>query len=294
MNVQNYSEFLRMQDYYVIETKSCCLYTKASRFFFQNFPFHRGITLSEEDTYEFFTKSRSVAGRYLSEGEVSELDKSVWICDNKDYDLKDLHKTARTKTRRGLERCKVERVDFDWLTDKAMPLIKDTLVRQNRPENSVTESTWKKLCFAAKQNPDFEAWASFADGELASFTILGIVDSYTYLWERYSTTKHLKYFYPNNVLTFLVIKEMLSSRHLRGVITGVESFGELKGLDEYKVRMGYRRKYLRQKIMLNPMAIPFVNKFTIKIINNIASNSNNDCLRKLMGFIRSYQIQIQT
>jgi len=293
MNVPQFAEFLKLQDYRVIKTKSCYWYTNTSRFFYQSFPYHRGINLSRKEIIDFFIKSESFAGKYLTYGEVSEKDKSIWICDNKNYDLSCLHQNARNKVRRGAERCKIEMVDFKWLESKGMPLIRDTLCRQNRPTSTITEGMWKKLCVAARRIPDFEAWGSFANGKLAAFIVLGIVEDYSYFLERYSLTEYLKYYHPNNVLTFLVTKEMFSSRKVKGVISGVEPFEELRGLNDYKSKMGFERKHLKQRVIVNPLAILFLNSFSLKIIENITSRYSSDYSRKMSGFIRFYRMQKQ-
>lgn len=291
MNQDLYAEFLRQLDFKVVRTASCYWYTRASKFFFQNIPFHRGINPSKEEMRDFFKKSGAFAARYLTEGGVKDSDKSIWICDDKDFDIAKVHKHSRRGVRRGLERCTIKQVDFSWLEKPGMPLIKDTLLRQNRLESSVTEEEWNRFCSVADAFKGMEAWAAFADGKLASFIILSILENYAYILENYSKSEYLSHYYPNNALTYQVTIEMLQNRGLDGINHGLEPFEDLNTLSEFKIKMGYRRKHLVQKLVVRPPYNSLLNRFVLKVLIDITARSKSDYARRLHGFVRLYRNQ---
>jgi hypothetical protein len=291
MKPEQYAEFLRKLEFKVVRTASSFWYTRASKFFFQNIPFHRSISPDKEEMRDFFRQSGAFAARYLTAGDVRDADKSIWICNHKDFDLSYVHKHARRGVRRGLERCEIRKLEFSWLEKPGMPLIKDTLMRQNRQESSVTDEEWNRFCSAAQSYEDVQAWAAFADGELASFIILSIIEDCAYILENYSATRFLSRYYPNNALTYAVTCEMLHERGLAAINHGLEPFEDLNSLSEFKIKMGYQRKDLVQRLEVRPAYRLLVNPLAVKAIIAVTSGSKSDYARRLNGFLRLYSDQ---
>jgi hypothetical protein len=292
MNAELYAEFLRLLGFKVVKTRSCYWYTRASRFFFQNIPFHRGIEPTEEELQYFFEQSGAFAARYLTAGEVRDNDKSIWICEDSNYDLSCLHKNARRGVRRGLDRCTIKQVEFSWLEKPAFPLIQDTLKRQNRLETAVSPEEWRTFCTSAARFDDVQAWAAFAKNELASFILVSIIEDHAYILENYSATRFLSPYYPNNALTYAVTCEMLQNRCLSGINHGLEPFEDLNTLSEFKKKMGYRRKNLVQRLAVKPLYRKMLNRLMVRTFIRLTIRSRSDYGRKLNGFMRLYWNQV--
>lgn len=289
-----YAEFLQRLEFKVVRTASCFWYTRASKFFFQNIPFHKSVSPAKEEMQDFFRKSGAFAARYLTAGTVRDADKSIWICDHKDFDLSYVHKHSRRGVRRGMERCEVKQVEFSWLEKPGMPLIKDTLVRQNRLESSVTQEEWNRFCSVAQNYEDVQAWAAFAEGKLAAFIILSIIEDCAYILENYSATRYLSHYYPNNALTYAVTCDVLHNQGLAAINHGLEPFEDLNSLSEFKRKLGYRRKDLVQRLVVKPTYRFLVNPLAVKALIAVTARSKSDYARRLNGFLRLYRDQQPT
>jgi hypothetical protein len=189
----------------------------------------------------------------------TDLDKSsnqvgILVCTDRGYDLGSLHKKSRTATRRGLENCEVKPFDFAYLARHGQRLNEETFQRQGRSLETMTEAQWRRLCEVASEIPDFEAWGAWVKGHLASFSILAFVEGWVFFHFGSSATEYLPY-NPNNAVTFVVTKTKISDPRVVCLCYGAESAFTMP-LNQYKLRMGYRRQVFGERIVLNPLLQP--------------------------------------
>ena len=93
-------------------------------------------------------------------------DWGMYLCDDRDYSLDHLPSpNARSHTRRGLARCRVERLDFHFLGEHGHKIGVDTYMRQNGMPPKETAESWAAYCSMFARYPGFEAWGAFVDGE---------------------------------------------------------------------------------------------------------------------------------
>jgi len=255
MNAAEFAEFWQIQGNKVIETKSCYWYNPHP-LFFMSLPFHRLVTPSRSELAKVLLQGPSVAVRFPTVPNGTGKEGGLFICSDRNYDLSSLHQKARNQTRRGLENCTVEQVDFGYLAEHGHTLNEETFQRQGRDPHRITEKQWHRYCEAASQTHDFEAWGAFVKGHLAAFMVTALVEDCFNILHQSSSADYLAY-YPNNALIFTVTKLKLSCPEVGYVSYGLKSLDDTGGLDHFKLRMGFELKPFKDCIVFNPLLKPF-------------------------------------
>jgi hypothetical protein len=216
-------------------------------------PYHHIIKLSNNEAIRIMLKAHALVLRFPDDSEnIDEAKGGLCVCTNKDYDFSSLHVKARNQTRRALEQCKIERIDFSDLATIGHELNVQTFTRQGRAPQSFPIEKWKKYCQVSESNSDFEAWGSFIDGKLAAFCVCALIDDCYNILHQSSATKYLSY-YPNNALAFLVTQQAFRRPEVSFVSYGLKSMESTDGLDHFKERMGYHIRPHMDKIIINPL-----------------------------------------
>lgn len=287
MSPSDFAEWLTRQKYKIFQTKSS-YWVKISRGIFQAFPYHWIIRPSESEIKEFLLQKHGISLRYSTPMDAKEGMVSYHVVlNNNSYSLQTLSANARSKVHRGLKRCKIELISFDQLAQDGWTLQQDTLQRQGRSK-SMNCLEWRRLCFAAKGLPDFEAWGAFVDDNLAASILTAQVEDVCYMLYPQS---HRKYFgeYVNNALIFEITQEMLLRRGLKEVFYGVHSLDAPLSVDEFKFHMGYTAKPVRQRVVINPWVRPFFNSVNHAVLQaGLYLCPNNPFLSKAEGMLRFY------
>ena len=255
MNAGQFAEFWRMQGCSVVETESCFWY-RVRPMVFLSLPHHRALRPKRGELASVFRKARCAMIRFpmLSSGLPSSnlVGAGVFVCAHPNYGLASLEAKARNQTRRGLERCTIEQVDFGYLARHGESLNAETRVRQGR-HLSVKPSQWARYCEAANRTAGFESWGAFVDGRLASFMVLALVEDHCTILHQASASAYLK-FYPNNALVFSMTKRKLAAREVGCVSYGLKSIEMTEGLDRFKHNMGFRLRPMAERVLLHPLA----------------------------------------
>jgi len=279
MNVEQFAEFWRIQGRRVIKTQTCYWYNPQS-FFFMSLPYHRLVTPSPWELTRVLLGGPSVAARFSTVPDGTGKEGGLFICSDRNYDLSSLHQKARNQTRRGLENCTVEQVDFAYLAEHGHVLNVETFQRQGRDPQTITEQQWHRYCEAASQIPDFEAWGALINGHLAAFMVAALVEDCFSILHQSSATKYLGY-YPNNALVFTVTKLKLSCPEVGYVSYGLKSLDDTGGLDHFKLHMGFELKPFKDCVVFNPLLKPFLFLGGGKVIDWMAQrHSESDLWRK--------------
>jgi hypothetical protein len=251
MTAGEFGEFWRIQGYRVLETASCFWY-EIGPLAWMYLPYHRLVRLSWQERARLFVVGPAALIRYLSPEAGTGRSGGVFLCGDRNYDLSSLEHKARNQTRRGLERCRIERVDFGFLARVGTELNFQTFQRQARPRDTMSESQWERYCAAAERFPDFVAWAAFCDGRLAAFAVTALVeDHYSILWQ--SSATELLAAYPNNTLTYTITSHALTQPRVKYVSYGLQSIESTPGLDRFKLSMGFRLLPAQDHMEFNPL-----------------------------------------
>ena len=256
MDAFQFAEFWKQQGYRVIQTESCHWFN-LQPFSFISIPYHRVVMPSRRELAKVLISGPAVMARFPAFPNSQPGTGGIYVCGERNYDLGSLEKKARNQTRRGLERCKVEQMEFRDLAKRGYELNVDTLLRQRRKEAVASERGWRRYCSAAGEIPDFEAWGAFVQGRLASFMVTALVDEYLTILQHSSSTMSLRD-YPNNALVFTVTRLKLRTRGVGYVSYGLRGLTETVGLEQFKRKMGFDLKYRDDCVVLNPLCKPWL------------------------------------
>lgn len=287
MNADVFAKWLSIQGYHVIHTASSYWYEASSRVY-QAFPYHWIIQPSEEELSSFLRHERAIGLRYstpliASSGAISY----HAVYDEGSYTLEGLDRRSRQNVSKGLKNCSVEPITFERLADEGWLLERDTLDRQGRRANE-SEQTWRLRCKAAADLTGFEAWGALINGHLAASLLTFQMDD---CCEMISQQCHRDYLNArvNNALTFVVTQTMISRPDIRSIFYALHSLDAPASIDEFKFRMGYHAKPVRQRVMFSSwfaiLASENVHKVLIRLLQRDPSNQN---LAKAEGMLRFY------
>lgn len=288
MDAENFAEWFRRQGHKVVQTPSSYWFEAGPRVF-QAFPYHWVISPGEEELGEFMHEQKALALRYSTPqtAPVGSLSYHVML-ENTQYLLEDLPKKARHDVKKGLSLASIERIPLSRLAAEGWGLRRDTLIRQGR-QNAETEMDWRKLCLSAENLDGFEAWGAVIQGKLAASLLALLCDDHFCILYQQSQTEHLSCGV-NNALAFFVTSD--ATKRLEGamkVFYGLHSLDAPPSVDEFKFRMGYTPKPVRQRVVFHPWVRPFMNDASHALVRaGLHVNPENPTLSKAEGMLRFY------
>ncbi len=173
----------------------------------------------------------------------------------KRYDLSRLHRNFRAKVRKGMEDCRVLRLDPSDLLKEGLPINLQTMKRQERHDPEFgSESSWTRLVAAIRRSPCIEVFGALVDGHLAAYAITCREDGWLHILHRMSRDEDLEHC-PNHLLDYTITREIETDPGLRAVSMGYSSLvAGTEGLHEYKTRLGYVFSPHNSVVRLHPVA----------------------------------------
>jgi hypothetical protein len=285
MNAEIFGEWLRRQGYRVVRTPSTYWYEVSPRVY-QAFPYHWVIQPTEEELSSFLRKTRALALRYST-----SLDHPFGcisyhaVYDQPSYNLESLDRRSRQNIRTGLKNCRVEPVLLERLAQEGWALETDTAKRQGRRLMN-DKAAWERRYRAAADLHGFEAWGALVDGRLVAALFSIQIDD---CCELISQQCHRDFLGArvNNALSFVVTQTMVNRPSIRSIFYTLQSLDAPSNVDEFKFRMGYAAKPLRQRVVFHPWVKPFMNALTHKILLKLLRRDNeNPRLSKAEGLLR--------
>lgn len=284
MNAENFAEWMRRQGHQVYRTESTYWYN-AGMHVFQAFPYHWVIRPNERELNALMLHQGVLSLRYSTPLDASDGLASYHVMLCKPYEIEALRPQARNGIKRGLTNCSVEQISFDRLADEGWKLQNDTLERQGRNE-SMTQADWQRICLSAKGIPGFEAWAAIVDGELAASIITTRIDDTCYVPYAESQTKFLNK-HVNNALFYVAVRDMLGRDGVKGIFFGLQSLDAPCSTDEFKFRMSFTPKPVRQRVLFNPLLMPFATERTHQLLTSLLKRRPGSyILSKAEGMLR--------
>jgi hypothetical protein len=287
MNAEIFAEWFRRQGHRIVRTASSFWYDQGPRVY-QALPHHWCIQPSERELRELLLGERAIALRYSTPIQAAHGKVSYHVVfEGVSYSLEALSANARSKIQRGLKRCRVEPISLNRLAQEGWRLQRDTLERQCRV-GSLDQKKWQRLTMAVNDLPGFEAWGAIVRGDLAATILTACIDGVCYMLYPQS---HRDYFdsYVNNALAYTVSHEMLSRRGVRMIFYGLHSLDAPASVDEFKFRMGYIARPVRQRVLFHPWLRPFVNRASHAVLRRLLRwRRNSPSLAKAEGMWRFY------
>jgi hypothetical protein len=176
---------------------------------------------------------------------------------------------------------------LDYLAGAGWALQVDTLERQGR-KLAVTKDIWTLRCLTAKDLPGFEAWGAKVDHQLVASVITFQMENCWYMLYQQCSRDYLA-LHVNNALSFVVTQHLVSQPNFNSVLYGLHSLDAPASVDEFKFRMGYRAKAVRQRVVFHPSLQPFVNQGSHALLRaSLRLRPGNPLLAKAEGMFRFY------
>jgi len=251
VNTAQFANFFRELGHRLVITNKC-LWFNPHPFLFKSLPFHQIVDPSPDEVARVFLHGPALAVRYPSPAHGATADGGMYVCSRRDYDIESLSANVRSHTRRGLARCNIRQIDFAYLRDHGYGLFEDTIQRQTNGRPSISTNQWRHFCTIASQTVDTEAWGAFVEGRFAAYIVGMLIDDCYYIHVQKSASDLLKY-YPNNALTFVVLKEKLSGGLVSAVSHGQIALAAREGLYRFKRSMGFEIQPFKERVIFNPL-----------------------------------------
>jgi len=265
MNAEIFSEWMRRSGHVVCKTHSSRWYNASYRVY-QAFPYHWELSPLENEVDHFLKGKNAIAIRYsTNDTNVAGYNSYHAICDDRQYSLKILSESSRRNVRIGFKHYGVEPISIERYAKESYELALDTAKRQGRIIN-ISRKVWEHNHLAAMDLPGFEAWGAVGKGRIVSsllgfqfdlcFSILAIQSHRDHLKKRAS-----------NALLFAMTENVIRRPSVKFILGGLHSLDAPPSVDEFKFRMGYRAKPVKQRIVFNKAFVPIINPLTIRMID---------------------------
>ena len=287
MNPEIFAEWLRRQGRRVVRTSSSYWFD-AGPGVYQAFPYHLLIQPSEQELNSLFRNNRAVGLRYSAPvshplGRVSY----HVVYDGPEYDLDRLDRRTRQNVRTGLHRCRVQPIPLERLADEGWELETDTAARQGRCLSSSRES-WRTRCLSASDLDGFEAWGALVEDRLAASILTFRMGD---CCELLSQQCHGDYIDArvNHALAFTVTQTMMGRPGISSIFYTLQSLDAPPSVDEFKFRMGYSAKPVRQRVAFHPCLAPLIGRASCAALGKLLRwRPKSPTLPKLAGMVRFY------
>jgi hypothetical protein len=221
------------------------------RGFYVSFPHHRLIAPGPAELGRLLCGGLVAGVRYVAPPGSPGRPSYAMMCADRAYDLARLSANTRSKVRRGLSRCRVERLDPAFARARGRPAHEDTLRRIGVREPYPWDAYWR----AVEQSDCAEVWGAVAGDELVAYLVGVLADRCLEIMVARSVTDALRY-YPNNALVYTVVRDVLSRPGMESVWFGIESLEGAQQVDDFKLSMGFEKAPIRQRIVLHPLLRP--------------------------------------
>lgn len=287
MNAETFAEWLRRQGYQVYQTESSYWYTANPRVL-QAFPYHWLIQPSDVELRKLILGKGIVACRYSTPIEAPHGKVSYHaIYDQPGYTLEGLDRRARQNVRAGFKNCSVEKISLERLAEEGWGLEMDTASRQGRSA-AVDRERWRRKYLAAVDLPGFEGWGALVENRLVASLFSFQMDDCCELISQQCNREFLSA-RVNNALSFYVTELMINRPGIRSIFYTLQSLDAPASVDEFKFRMGYVPKPLRQRVLFHPWLEPVVRSVGQKILKQLIRwQPENPALGKIQGMVNFY------
>jgi hypothetical protein len=287
MNAEIFAEWLRRQGHQILRTESSYWYDAGKRVY-QAFPYHRLIQPQDAELSTLFKKQHAFGLRYSTSIDSLQgcISYHAILC-KPNYKIEDLDRRSRQNVRMGLKNCRIEEITIERLAEEGWELENDTASRQNR-DIQLTKEDWRRKYQSAADLPGFEAWGALVGKRLvASIFAFKMEDTI----EMISQQCHRDFLKArvNNALAFKATETMVRRPGIRSVFYTLQSLDAPASVDEFKFRLGYAPKPVRQRVVFHPLISPAVNRLTYKGLKWLRDlRPDKSLFTKAEGVVRFY------
>lgn len=286
MNAETFAEWLRRQGLRVYRTDST-FWCEASIRAYQAFPYHWVIQPDEVEIRALIRRSRALVLRYSTPVEQPGMISYHIVYTAPEYTLEGLDRRTRQNVRKGLKNCRVEPISMERLADEGWSLEEDTVKRQGR-NVTVERAKWVQRYHAAADLPGFEAWGALVGDRLAATLLTCQIDD---CCEMISQQCHRDFLSArvNNALIYVVTETMVRRPGVREIFYTMQSLDAPPSVDEFKLRMGYTARAVRQRVVFGTRLAPLLVPAASALLSGAARlQPENPSLPKLQGVLHFY------
>ncbi|MGQ9684112.1 MAG: hypothetical protein ACUVX9_16400, partial [Anaerolineae bacterium] len=141
---------------------------------------------------------------------------------------------------------------------------------------------------AAEGLTGFEAWAALVDGRLAATMLTYQMGDYGHVLTAQSRREYLEA-RVNNALCFTMTQALLSRPSVRAILYSLHSLDAPSSVDEFKFRMGYAPKPVRQCVVFHPALAPLIRRGSHAVVRWLLRLGDGQAfLAKAEGMMRFY------
>ncbi len=287
MTPEVFAEWLRRQGHRVVRTRSSYWFDSGPRVF-QAFPYHWVIRPTEDELLDLLSGEGGIGLRYSTPLEAGLGSCSYHVIfEGSSYGLGDVDSTIRSKVRRGLEACQVGPISLERYGQEGWLLERDTLLRQHRHSRQ-GHAHWQRMVEAAAGLEGFEAWGAEVDGRLAAALLFVRIDGCINLLRQQSLSEFLP-LRINNALLFEATRALVARPGIHLIHNGLHSLDAPASVDQFKVRLGYSAKPIRQRVAFHPRLAPCIGPGLLTTLQWMARlYPASDYLQKTLGMARFY------
>jgi len=286
MNAETFATWLRRQGHKVYRTESSYWYSAGPRTL-QAFPCHWVIDPGRDELRSLLWGKGMAALRYSSPVDRPTGKVSYHMVLDGCYKLENLNKKARNGIRNGLKSFSIKKISFDRLAFEGWDLQEDTLRRQNRLD-SMAKDRWRKMCLCARGLKGLEVFGALCEGKLAAAAIVCRIDDRFCVPYAMSHSDHLRK-HVNNALFYSMSCELLHRENTAGIFFSVESLDAPAHVDEFKLRMGFEPRPVRQHVVMHPLIRPLMRPvFHHRLSKMVKKHPFNITLSKAEGMMRFF------
>ena len=287
MTPEVFAEWLRRMGHRVVRTRST-YWVDAGPRVFQAFPYHWVIQPTEDELRKFQYKENVIGLRYSTPLEAEKGSCSYHVVyERATYELKDVDPSIRAKVRRGLEACRVGPIPLERYAREGWSIELDTQKRQGRHCRR-DRAWWERMVGAAVGLDGFEAWGAEVEGKLAAGLMFVRVDDCVTLLYQQSHSDYLP-LRVNNALLFDTTRALVARPGVHLIHNGLHSLDAPASVDQFKKRLGYTIKPVRQRVMFHPLLAPCLSAGISMFLDRLVGlYPESEFIQKASGLARFY------
>lgn len=238
--------------------------------FLQSLPYQRTVDPSPDALDQFLRSEHATGARFPSDNWPS-LPGGCYVISQDSYDISSVHPKTRARVRRGLENFDIGPIEPAMLLDQGLRLARDTMKRQGRYDSEFGDPVrWRNLVKAVEISPGITIYGAQAKGRLAAFIITCRDEGWLQILHQMSGLAELP-LHANHALTYAVTRMACESPDIKAVNYGLVGMQTIRGLHEYKLRMGYHVEEHNNVIRLHPRLAPFLGNRVVALALRLAT-----------------------
>lgn len=212
---------------------------------------HKKISANPDNIRKALLNSQALMARWYDDW---DQEKSGWwwtCCDNRQYDVDQIENArGRRGIRKGLRECDIRLVEPQKFVELSYDIYINALNSYGYSSSQIpSKKEYRDHILRLAQYSGTEIWGAFVKNELAAYAVCKIIDNAVNLGSTKSNSDLHRYC-PNNALFYSITRHYLRERGVRYVTNGARTLLHTTSINDFLIRMGYRRIFCRIHVEL--------------------------------------------